>query len=331
MKKYLVLITLIMVLALSTAISAYDYYITGAEDYEDMLYTADIENAVGYGEGQYDIIKVLAYQDSNKLENVLKHNFEFEYGLYENGEIYGSYYSYPDADITRYDLNVKHKFLEKNEWVVSGVFSYYYDKGYNNYKTPSAEVLTNKRLNSRLVLHNNLRLYFYKNDDIGKSITNGLTYLLNENNTLKVKLYSHTKDKISDFKYHNLELAIQSIIDEKTTYTGYVYTRFNDSDNDDAVKFSNTIEHQLRPDIKLTADLYINTGDKDNEIYGMVEKELDNDITLSGEYFTELGGDVQRLSAKVQKDFNNGFNVFGQYNNDLDDGYGIDLGFGFDL
>lgn len=293
-----------------------------------MTKIADIENAVGHGEGQYEMLNVLAYYDGDKLEDVLVHTLDFEYGLYQDGEVSGYLYTNPDSDKTIYNVNLKHKFLEENDWTVSGLVRYAYRK--DDYKTPSIRLLTNKKLNSNLILHNNLRLYFYESDNIGKSIENGLTYKIDNKNTLKFEVFNHTYDELSDFAYHDIKAGVQSLIDEKTTYTGYVYTRINDNDTDDNILFANSIEYQVEPGLTLTGNIDINT-DESNEIYGKIEKELAYNITISGEYFNILDEDIQRFHAKVKKELENGLYVFGRYNNDLDNEYGLNLGVGFEL
>jgi len=177
MRKYLIIILmLVMVFNLSGSGLAFDKEVpvvtTTYYDITDSYLNRVINETDIYNKGN-----ALGYS-LWLSDDLTKHQFKGRY--YFNNKTYITFYSYVNENI---DPGEKitgmfgHEFYNQQDWTASFDLGISYDNDLYGF------INTSKRLNKKVVLHNNLRLAFLDNYT-GKAFSSGFTYNLENNNKL---------------------------------------------------------------------------------------------------------------------------------------------------
>lgn len=260
-----------MVFVLSFGVGAVDLF-------DEFVDTAEIEYGVNEGEFEY-LLKPLEYENGEAVDDGLDHELTLDYGIADNAEVSGWFYHL--ENYTLFDGDVKFNFYNENSWSLSGkaAYSYVNVAGLTSSAT-TLKFLSDKSVNDKLVLHNNFGLLFADgSDDMGKAFESGLTYKIDEKNTLKAVLRTNTFVEFGDMEINSVAGAYNSILDEKTTYTGIV-TKVLGVDN---IIFENEVEYKAMSDLTLTGTFVLNT-DGDNYLNVRAEKGIQENMAVVGEF-----------------------------------------------
>lgn len=276
MKKVFV-ITLVLIFTFSFSIGASDLF-------ENMIDTAEVKYGVEQGKLEY-LLKVLEYNYGEAIDDGLDHEVSLHYGITGNTEIYG--YMYYLENYKKFIGSIKNNFYNKNGWKLSLKGRYYYLDNYGyEVNTPSFKLYADKKV-GKTVFHNSLMLYFYEGGDIGKKLENGITYIIDDKNAIKLLFESFTFDELDDLEY-KVKAALESKLNDKVTYTGYMN---NDLDEEN-VYFNNVLEFEVEKGLNLTGQFVINTSESyNNWLKGEVKKSINKDFSLIGQYSREITED----------------------------------------
>ena len=290
MKKVLItLFVFMLVISSGGMVEAFDY----GSQFDELIDTGNIEYDVEQGEFKY-LLRPLMLDGTDKLENGLDNWFDFGYGIHEDTQLTAymyfntkhntSYYS------NRFNVNLKHKFRERNGWSFSGKARFAYKE--DSYNIPSIKLYLDKNMNQNLKLHNNLAMYFNESGNIGKYITNGMTYKADPKNTFRLKLVSYTKDDLSDLS-HDFAGALNSQLTNKASYTGIV-RKYSEQDN---IIFETISEYNIKPNLTLFGDVEVNTDHDTTTLSIGGNKKINDELTLKGEYWMDIDSNVNWINV----------------------------------
>jgi hypothetical protein len=167
-----------------------------------------------------------------------------------------------------------HEFYNKEGWIASfNVAKSYNDNLYTF-------IRTDKRLNEKVTLHNNLRLAFL-DDYTGKGFSSGFTYDLKDSNKFKLAFvrdgYAKEIENIADDVI--LKAALKTKLSKE--YDNVVYIENNLGD--DNISFTEQVIYNPARDFYLDAAITINT-EEHNEFSIESEKKIRDNLYFTGDY-----------------------------------------------
>ena len=263
MKKYLIL-TLVVVMVLGVSLTSTAYYDETDTYLDRVVNEADIidtGNAIGYTLGLTD--------------DLTTHYIEGEY--FVGSDTYVSFTTYFNEN-SDFGDNISaifgHEFYNKEEWIASfNVAKSYNDNLYTF-------IRTDKRLNEKVTLHNNLRLAFLDNYT-GKGFSSGFTYDLQDNNSFKLAFvrdgYAKEIENIADDVI--LKAALKTKLSKEYNNVVYIENNFGD----DNISFTEQVIYNPARDFYLDAAITFNTEDH-NEFSIESEKKIRDNLYFTGDY-----------------------------------------------
>lgn len=286
MKKYLFILTLVLVFVLTMGAQAR----TIIRGYDDVLDdTADLEYEEESGEVNYDL-KLLEKEDSGDVNDGFDHYLQGGYGVTDSFNIGGELFYNADNDLGyRYlYLDGQFKLVDKNVWKLAGKIDYanVNDTLYgSDYYDLTGKILSDVELEEGLIMHNNLALREHEHaDKLIKFFTSGFTYDISKKRDLRAGLYSDHFQDFEELQHFTITGGLKNIISEVVEHELYVEKRTDESN----LNISNTINYQVQEDIEVSGALQLNT-DAANSLEFTASMKLTDDISLRGEYYRRLG------------------------------------------
>ena len=263
MRKYLILsLVLVMVFSLSLTSAAYydetDSYLDRVVNEAEIIETDDV---LSYTLGLND--------------DLTTHYIEGEY--FFSSDTYLSFTSYFNENSDLGD-NISaifgHEFYNKEGWIASFNVGKSYDDNLYSF------IRTDKRLNEKVTLHNNLRLAFQDNYT-GKGFSSGFSYDLKNGNEFKLAFvrdgYAKKLENIADDVI--LKAALKTKLSEEYNNVVYVENNFGD----DNISFTEQVIYNPVRDFYLDAAITFNTEDY-NELSVESEKKIRKNLYFTGDY-----------------------------------------------
>ncbi|MCK4259669.1 MAG: hypothetical protein KAX49_11865 [Halanaerobiales bacterium] len=265
-----------------------DTYARDIYYWDDMMEKAAIQTELNQMEMSFQT-KFLEFYAGEMVKDSLDLELGFNFGILKNGEING-YLSNAQGN-QNVIVNYRQKLRDRNGFIITGQLQMYETEEIpSDFYVPGLKILTDKRVNENLTLHNHWQVFFLLDSKIvGMRLENGFIYQADEKNSLQVKLKTFFTDDITKSEL-DLRAAYKHIVNEQTNYILFGY--FNPAN----LHIENIVEFQMTPTLKLIGDMGIRTNGK-NWISVQIEKAFSEGFRIRGEYQKEADGGAQSLRA----------------------------------
>lgn len=271
--KKIVLLTALIVAALTMGVSAERSYY-----WEDFMDTASTQ--YGYNQGDLSFyIRPMEFQGGQAVNNGLETDVYLDYGLSANDELEGV--AYVQNGYSHVRAQLKHKLADRNGSAIAvkgGILFVAVEN--DQFMNPNAGLMFSHNLDGKLKLYNNIDFRFLQDGRIYSTLQNGLTYVINPNNALKVRLDTNftTMNNLT----HTLKLAYRATLSDKLNYTFYVDRALLGEG-----RYENIIEFKPQPTTKLIGNFIINSHDYEG-VNVRLEQDLSHNVTLIGEVYKQV-------------------------------------------
>ena len=251
--------------------------------WDDFLETAAIKYDLGQGQFCY-ILKPYERLEGKTINNGLDTELEMRLGVAKGSELY----TYVSAlgDYLNVVSELKYEIVKKQLLTVTGMGRVFYVRG--DFVTPSAKLMLDVSPLKNLTLSTIAQLYIYENGNIAKGLDSGLNFDITPRDSFrtKFKLFFIELDQLMfDFR-----MAYRHQINDQTAYIAYTYFDANN------VHLENILEYSPIPQLKISGNLIINTGEFQNDYdQNKIVNTLRNRINL------KVDGQISEgLSATIE-------------------------------
>lgn len=264
MVRYIWVVALVLVLSISSIALAKNPY------WDDFLETASLKYDYGHGQFTY-LVKTLEYDQDAFIKNGLDTELEIRLGVLKNTELYT--YALSADEYLNIVTELKYEFLHNKYLTATGMGRLFYVR--KDFTTPSAKLMLDFNILPTLQATSILQLYFYTNGNIAKGLDSSVNFQLTPKDTFrsKFKLFFIESQMMFDFR-----MAYQHTINQQAAYIAYTYFDANN------VHLENVLEYTPIPQLKISGNLIINTGEMQNDYdTGELKNNLRNWINMKVE------------------------------------------------
>lgn len=274
--KKIVLLAVLFVVTLTLGVSAEKPYYW--EDFMDIANTQ-----YGYTQGDLSFyIRPMEFQGGYAINDGLETDVYLNYGLSSKDELEGV--AFIENGYSHIRGQLKHKLADRNGSAIAvqgGVRFVTTELGQS--MNPNVGLLFSHNIDGKLKFYNNIDFLFLQNGAIQYTLQNGLTYVINPNNALKIRLNTYFTNLNS--LSHNLNFAYRATLSDKLNYTFYVDKVFSGQG-----RYENILEFKPQAGTKLVGNFIINSHDYEG-VNVRLEQALSHNITLIGEVYKQIKTD----------------------------------------